>query len=334
MSKPEPLTPEYCDLRGYEFMPLFGHKLFASEFYTEASADEFRAGLRLWWAAWNQVPAGSLPNSDRALATLADFGRDIEAWQDVKERALHGFIECSDGRLYHPMICAEAIESYEERLRKSKRRSDDKERLKQWREMRRNQERNASHADDTEGSETEVKRVSGAYQTEERNASVQRAARRDRDRDSNTPIVPTGDEPTLELEAEEANSGSETEGPARDFEAFWSAYPRKDGKASARKAYDRARRKIGHEAIMRAVSAWPFGENVRNGQDFRPHPASWLNGERWNDESVIHATAKPIASQYPPEVEAAHKAAKREWARTGCQGPPPMIQDFAEGARA
>ncbi|WP_122049923.1 DUF1376 domain-containing protein [Asaia bogorensis] len=188
MSKPEPLTPEYCDLRGYEFMPLFGHKLFASEFYTEASADEFRAGLRLWWAAWNQVPAGSLPNSDRALATLADFGRDIEAWQDVKERALHGFIECSDGRLYHPMICAEAIDSYEERLRKSKRRTDDKERLKQWREMRRNQERNASHADDTDNSETEVKRVSGAYQTEERNAPVQRAARRDRDRDrdSNT----------------------------------------------------------------------------------------------------------------------------------------------------
>lgn len=153
-------------------------------------------------------------------------------------------------------------------------------------------------------------------------------------RSKNPPIVPTGDEPTLELETEDANSGSETEGPARDFEAFWSAYPRKDGKASARKAYDRARRKIGHEAIMRAVSAWPFGENVRNGQDFRPHPASWLNGERWNDESVIHATAKPIASQYPPEVEAAHKAAKREWARTGCQGPPPMIQDFAEGARA
>ncbi len=148
------------------------------------------------------------------------------------------------------------------------------------------------------------------------------------------PIVPLRDEPTLELETEDAKSGNETEGPARDFEAFWSAYPRKDGKASARKAYDRARRKIGHEAIMRAVSAWPFGENVRNGQDFRPHPASWLNGERWNDESVIHATAKPIASQYPPEVEAAHKAAKREWARTGCQGPPPMIQDFAEGARA
>lgn len=186
MSKPEPLTPEYCDLRGYEFMPLFGHKLFASEFYTEASADEFRAGLRLWWAAWNQVPAGSLPNSDRALATLADFGRDIEAWQDVKSRALHGFIECSDGRLYHPMICAEAIESYEERLRKSKRRNDDKERLKQWREMRRNQERNASHSDDTDSSETEVKRVSGAYQTHIRNGNVQRAARRDRDRDSNT----------------------------------------------------------------------------------------------------------------------------------------------------
>lgn len=145
-------------------------------------------------------------------------------------------------------------------------------------------------------------------------------------RSKNTPIVPTGDADTQD---DNGNSGSETEGPARDFEAFWSAYPRKDGKASARKAYDKARRKIGHEAIMRAVSAWPFGDNLRNGQDFRPHPASWLNGERWNDESVTAVVgAKPTASQYPPEVEAAFVAARREWARTGCEGKPPMRDDF------
>ncbi|GBR19792.1 hypothetical protein [Asaia spathodeae] len=145
-------------------------------------------------------------------------------------------------------------------------------------------------------------------------------------RSKNTPIVPTGDADTQD---DNGNSGSETEGPARDFEAFWAAYPRKDGKASARKAYDKARRKIGHEAIMRAVSAWPFGDNLRNGQDYRPHPASWLNGERWNDESVTAVVAaKPTASQYPPEVEAAFVAARREWARTGCEGKPPMRDDF------
>ncbi|MCO6160660.1 HNH endonuclease [Asaia lannensis] len=149
-----------------------------------------------------------------------------------------------------------------------------------------------------------------------------------------TPIVPTGDEPTLDLETEDRKTGCETEGPARDFDEFWTAYPRKEGKASARRAYDKARKKIGHAAIMQAIASWPFDENVRNGQDYRPHPASWLNGERWNDESVVQSGARPIAPQYPAEVEAAHKAAKREWARNGFQGAPPMIEDFAEKARA
>ncbi|WP_199899961.1 hypothetical protein [Asaia prunellae] len=44
--------------------------------------------------------------------------------------------------------------------------------------------------------------------------------------------------------------------------------------------------------------------------------------------------ARPTASQHPPEVEAAYRAARREWARTGCEGKPPMIEEFAEGARA
>ncbi|GBR33985.1 hypothetical protein AA11826_1156 [Komagataeibacter oboediens DSM 11826] len=181
---PDPLTPEYCDLRGYDFMPLFGHRLFSSEFYTEASDAEFRAGMRLWWAAWSQLPAGSLPNSDRALATLADFGRDVEAWQAVKERALHGFILCSDGRLYHPMLCQEALDAYEERLRKSKKRVKDKERLQAWREMRRKQNADTHHPEEQISEETEVKRVSSEFQEHIRNAGVAGNARGDRDRDS------------------------------------------------------------------------------------------------------------------------------------------------------
>lgn len=133
---PAPLSPPECDLRGYDFMPLFGHRLFCGRLYTHCTDAEFRAALRLWWAAWNQVPAGSLPMDDRALATLADFGRDVRAWRRVRARALDGFVACSDGRLYHPLLSREAVRAHVGRLRAQRRRNDDAERLRRWRDAR------------------------------------------------------------------------------------------------------------------------------------------------------------------------------------------------------
>jgi len=123
---PAPLTPPNCDLRGYDFMPLFGQKLFASRLYTR-SLRQPRAGmaaLKLWWCAWQQCPAGSLPDDDEDLSILADFGTDMKAWKAAREIALHGFVKCSDGRLYHPVLCEEAKEAYERRVRERERKAE------------------------------------------------------------------------------------------------------------------------------------------------------------------------------------------------------------------
>lgn len=70
------------------------------------------------------------------------------------------------------------------------------------------------------------------------------------------------------------------------FEEFWAAYPRRLAKGTARKAYAKAITKIEPTALLRAVkrqaNAW-----TREGkeQQFIPHPATWLNGERWQDEA-------------------------------------------------
>jgi hypothetical protein len=61
------------------------------------------------------VPAASLPNDDRLLAMLAGFGRYRKGWSAVKAGALRGFIECSDGRLYHPVIAEKALEASRKR---------------------------------------------------------------------------------------------------------------------------------------------------------------------------------------------------------------------------
>ena len=108
----EPLTPNNIDLRNFEFMPLDVVRLRDSDFAALVNAEAFRAGILLMCASWHQVPAGSLPDDDRILSNLAGFGRVVKEWKKYKEEALHGWILCSDGRYYHPVICEKAMESW------------------------------------------------------------------------------------------------------------------------------------------------------------------------------------------------------------------------------
>lgn len=115
MNLPEPLIAQDVDLRGLPFMPLDVARLRDSNLAIEASGDEFRAAVLLWCTSWNQVPAGSLPDNDVVLASYAGYGRDVKGWKRVRQGAMRGFVACSDGRLYHPVVCEKAKEAWSER---------------------------------------------------------------------------------------------------------------------------------------------------------------------------------------------------------------------------
>jgi hypothetical protein len=106
---PEPFTPIECDLHDYPWMPLDVTRLRASETWVLGNAEEKLAALSLWMSAWHQIPAGSLPDNDRMLAHLSDAGT---AWKKVRAHAMRGWVKCSDGRLYHPVVCEKALESW------------------------------------------------------------------------------------------------------------------------------------------------------------------------------------------------------------------------------
>jgi len=68
-----------------------------------------------------------------------------------------------------------------------------------------------------------------------------------------------------------------------DFDAFWVLCPRKVAKGRARKAYGDARKKASAEDIGRGMDR--HAKSVLGKEaTYIPHPASWLNDERWNDE--------------------------------------------------
>jgi hypothetical protein len=80
-------------------------------------------------------------------------------------------------------------------------------------------------------------------------------------------------------------------------EQFWREYPRRKGKAAAQAKFIAKAKTAGVEAIMaglaRAKAEWR-----RKGTEleFIPHPATWLNQGRWDDEP----DAKPPARTHDP----------------------------------
>lgn len=111
MSRPEPFSSPDCDLRGLEWMPLNATNLLDSTLFLESTGDEFKAAVALICKSWRQVPAGSLPSNERSLATLAM----TENWTAVRTMALRNWVLCSDGRYYHPIVAAKAMETLPKR---------------------------------------------------------------------------------------------------------------------------------------------------------------------------------------------------------------------------
>jgi len=69
------------------------------------------------------------------------------------------------------------------------------------------------------------------------------------------------------------------------FEAFWSAYPRKIGKRAAMTAWARLKVNGSFDKVLAAVEQQKRSEQwQKDGGQFIPHPATWLNQGRWDDE--------------------------------------------------
>ena len=72
-----------------------------------------------------------------------------------------------------------------------------------------------------------------------------------------------------------------------DFDTFWKTYPRRIGKGTARKAWEKAIRLATPEEIIAGLESQLHHLQMQYRgprEDFRPHPSTWLNSERWADE--------------------------------------------------
>ena len=119
------------------------------------------------------------------------------------------------------------------------------------------------------------------------------------------PLAPMTPEPPLTINKTTANKN------ATEFEQFWSAYPKKTGKLDAEKCWKKQKPNL--EDVMKAL-AWQVTSDqwTKNGGQFIPNPAKYLNQGRWQDEQidpVIKASTEKPWFILPTRIEA--EAVKR-----------------------
>lgn len=318
ISAPAPLLPADVDLRSYDWFPFFHKRLRQSAFWKRASDAACRISVDFWSEAYEQVPAGSLPDDDHLLSDWAGFGRrDLTGWQAVKAEVMSAWTLCSDGRWYHPTLCDVAAKAWSEKL------------VHLWeRECERLRKANARRAKDgldplsmppkpgTVGTDTEPLSAGHPTPSEGHPADVRGIPLENALKGTGTlkedtsslrsevcsPTPPAAEVPTPELLLADANPGRPAKAvnprqhayPVDAFATWYAKFPRKKARPEAERAFRRiiAADDTPFETLMAGIDAfWPDNPDVK----FWPYPAVWLNGRRWLDEPTRSAAPSQMA---------------------------------------
>lgn len=109
-------------------------------------------------------------------------------------------------------------------------------------------------------------------------AECSQVATTERETEREIELVPA----LLSISLETPKIAAAPNGAGDGFEEFWKAYPRKVSKGAARKAWRSAMRKVDPATVIRCVLSATWKHN-----EYDPHPATWLNGERWLDTPTL-----------------------------------------------
>lgn len=98
------------------------------------------------------------------------------------------------------------------------------------------------------------------------------------------------------------------------FGLFWQAYPKKVGKDAARKAFEK--RAVGDDLLARMLAAIALQKTsrdwVKDDGQYIPHPASWLNAARWEDEPTTPALVSVVGTSTQAAAEIVKAALRKQ----------------------
>jgi len=99
------------------------------------------------------------------------------------------------------------------------------------------------------------------------------------------------------------------------FEAFWQAYPRKTGKGAARAAWAKNNLPPIEEILIALRKAIQSQDWQKERGKFIPHPSTWINQARYEDEGMDYAalSQRPQRPVFNTPVTNTDARAFREW---------------------
>lgn len=94
------------------------------------------------------------------------------------------------------------------------------------------------------------------------------------------------------------------------FSEFYSLYPRKQGRKAAEKSWNRLNKQEQAEALEALPNHLAYWKIKQTEKDYIPHPATWLNQGRWEDEldMEVKKLKKPELPFYATEELTLKKA--------------------------
>lgn len=90
--------------------------------------------------------------------------------------------------------------------------------------------------------------------------------------------------PRNPIQSESESESNPNTSRASAFDAFWSAYPKKVGKGAAEKAFSKLSPALLPQMLSAIDTQKKSDQWKKDGGQFIPNPATWLNQRRWEDE--------------------------------------------------
>jgi hypothetical protein len=95
-----------------------------------------------------------------------------------------------------------------------------------------------------------------------------------------------------------------------NFNEFYALYPRKQGRRAAEKSWQRLSSQEQQDALEALPNHLEYWKLKQTEKDFIPHPATWLNQGRWEDELDMTVKTKEDKSWMATEAGIVAKAAE------------------------
>ncbi len=109
-------------------------------------------------------------------------------------------------------------------------------------------------------------------------------------------LAPNLTQPTVKTDTPKPPKGGTDE-----FEEWYSHYPRKKAKGTARRAFTKARKKTEQAELITGVRTYA-ATVVRKDKEFIAYPATWLNGEQWLDSDEVAGASVPVSIERQVQV--------------------------------